>query len=210
MQINHFSQISNICKFNKKYYYKFVALLSSEDFDSDYPIKYKVDREHILYTWLVEDETQLEEAIQDMYLYVKFFKCRIYFYVDPKDKKKFLKSIRDKSNSYLDLFLNNKNNEDVISSKTLLKIFNTAQGSISSVSNKENKFWVFKTGTNEYSVMDIERMCGEHHVITLKGVKGYNIIANKNFNPTDNGFKELAKKHNIEIKQNPRIVIAKL
>lgn len=212
MEINHFNKIKKLCSFDGgSSFYEFTAILNKDDFKTlDHPLMKKdCKQECIIKQWMIDNENQLEDCIKEMYSYVKYFKCRIYFYTNRRSKKKLLLNIRNKVNKCLDLAILSPNVFTNINNDSLVEMLEDSQISCNSI-DREKKYLVFKTtGVNPFSVMKIENMCGDDHIITLKGINGYNIVANKNFNPNDKGFRVIEIKENVKLKQNPRIIIAK-
>ncbi len=210
--IDNTNLIEKLCVFDKNSYYKFTALIRKKDIENvpdNIKLKFSTKKEIPIKEWLIDNEQQLDLAISDMRTYTGIFPCRIYLGLDRKNKKKTLMSIRNKVNTYLDLFLDSSETPDV-GIKSIAKIISSAS-SVSESSDKDYRRWLFDIDSkDEYTVAAIEYICDRDHVATLETPNGFHVIANRTFHPMNRGFQELLKKNpNIELKSNAMTIILK-
>jgi mRNA-degrading endonuclease HigB of HigAB toxin-antitoxin module len=211
--IDNTSFLEKLCIFNEdESYYKFSAILRKKDCDQkELLFKFSSKKEILLKDWMVENKDQMDKALHDMKTFCDVFPCRIYLSLDRKNKKKTLIQMRNKVDSYLDVYMSTEE-KPYISIKSISKLVSSST-SIAESSDKNDKRWLFDINTDDLGVIrSIEYICDTDHIATLKTVNGYHVVANKTFSPNDRGLYKIQKQigeNVVELKSNAMTLIMK-
>lgn len=211
MEVDNRKFIDKLCVFEPQSFYKFSALIRKKDFNKEeFPLKYSNKKEFLVKEWFVEDAYQLEKVKHDMEVYAKMLPCRIYLTLDRKSKKKTLINVRNRVNSYLDLYMNSNN--PVLGIKSISKMISSAS-SVSESSDKDDRKYLFDIDSKDSHIVSlVEYMCDEEHIATLETINGFHVIAKKAFCPNDRGLQQIQKQlgeNVIELKPNAMTLILK-
>lgn len=210
--IDNTSFLEKLCIFNEdESYYKFSAIVRKKDLiDTNFQLKFSSKKEILIKDWLIENKDQMDRALFDMRIFADIFPCRIYLTLDRKSKKKTLVQLRNKVNSYLDLYLSSDSPQ--VGVKSLSKIVSSS-ASISESSDKKERRWLFDIDSHDTNIVSsIEYICDVEHIATLKTKNGYHVIAQKTFCPNDRGLYQIQKQVGediIELKSNAMTLILK-
>lgn len=181
MLVDNFDKLNKLLEFKPNTYYKFVALIRTKDLkENPELIKLHRDkREIFLKQWLVDSQETLDNYKNDMLVYLELFKCRLYVTSERKSIVKTLQVLRDKVDKQLDQFL--YNNKPSISARSLNKMVASAS-SLEDSTDSNSKMWFFDVDVkDDVLVKEVEKYCGEYHLVTLNTKHGFHVIARRKF-----------------------------
>ena len=178
-------------------YYKFSTILRLKDYTSpdDCPIFCKRGgHERNVYNWFITSIEQYRQLLPEMKRVTELFNGRLYVTLDRKDGYKTFASIRDQTNKYIDDYVLNK---VAVSINNINRLASSAS-SLDINSASKGKRWLFDVDTKDINVvLQVERLCHEHHLLTVETVNGYHVIADRKFNA-----RQLQLPADVELKTN--------
>lgn len=186
MLINNFDKLDKLLEFKPNTYYKFVALIRTKDFNENPELLklHKDKREIFLKQWFVDSQEVLDSYKNDMLVYIELFKCRLYVTSERKSIIKTLQILRDKVDKQLDQFL--YSNQPTVSARTLNKMVASAS-SLEDSTDSDSKMWFFDVDVKDDMLLkEVEKFCGEHHLVTLETKHGFHVIAKRKFDAYKN------------------------
>lgn len=181
MLVDNFDKLNKLLEFKPNTYYKFVALIRTKDLKENPELikLHKDKREIFLKQWLVDSQEALDNYMNDMLVYLELFKCRLYVTSERKSIVKTLQVLRNKIDKQLDQFLFSDN--PPISAKSLNKMIASAS-SLEDSTDSGSKIWFFDVDVKDDMLLkEVEKYCGEYHLVTLNTKHGYHVIAKRKF-----------------------------
>ena len=181
MLIDNFDKLDKLLEFKPNTYYKFVALIRTKDLKENPSLLklHKDKREIFLKQWFVDSQETLDNYKNDMLVYLELFKCRLYVTSERKSIIKTLQVLRDKVDKQLDQFL--YSNNPPVSVRALNKMIASAS-SLEDSTDSNSKMWFFDVDVKDDMLLsEVEKYCGEHHLVTLNTKHGYHVIARRKF-----------------------------